>query len=109
MREALARADAIEAQPLAEIEAGRRELDFGASKPELRAELARRRLADFGALMMPGYERPTHVEVLCEHLERLERGEIGKLAIALPPRHSKSTHVARRCRAGGWADARRTG
>jgi predicted phage terminase large subunit-like protein len=58
-----------------------------------RDELARRHLADFGALMVPSYERARHVELLCEHLEALERGEIQRLVVSEPPRHSTSLHV----------------
>jgi predicted phage terminase large subunit-like protein len=69
-------------------------VDFSQLAPAIRVELARRRLADFGELMLPGYERPRHVELLCEHLEALERGDIQRLAVSEPPRHSKSLHVS---------------
>jgi predicted phage terminase large subunit-like protein len=69
-------------------------VDSAAVAPFARDELARRRLADFGSLMMPGYERPRHVEMLCEYLEALERGDIRRLVVEMPPRTSKSTHVS---------------
>src|SRR5690242_2675638 len=57
--------------------------------------LAREHLADYGRLLVSGYAEPPHVRALCEHLEALRRREIQKLAICLPPRHSKSLHTAR--------------
>jgi predicted phage terminase large subunit-like protein len=59
-----------------------------------RAELARRRLTDYAALVVPSYERAPHLELLCEHLEALERREINRLIVAMPPRHGKSLHVS---------------
>lgn len=35
-----------------------------------------------------------HIEVICEHLEAISSGEIRKLLINIPPRHSKSTIVS---------------
>ena len=35
-----------------------------------------------------------HIEVICEHLEAITAGEIRKLLINIPPRHSKSTIVS---------------
>jgi hypothetical protein len=62
--------------------------------PLARSELARRRLADFLALLLPSYERTAHLEVLADHLEALERREIRRLMVFMPPRHGKSLHVA---------------
>jgi hypothetical protein len=39
-------------------------------------ELARRRLGDFIASLEPSYERARHAQVLCEHLEAVECGDI---------------------------------
>jgi predicted phage terminase large subunit-like protein len=64
--------------------------------PVFRAELARRHLADFCALMDPRYEPAAHTDLLCEHLEAVERGELRRLMVFLPPRHSKTYHVAER-------------
>lgn len=64
-------------------------------------EIARRRLADFCALMDPGYVRAKHTDLLVSHLEALERREIQNLAVFMPPRHSKSYHVSERFLA--WA------
>ncbi len=35
-----------------------------------------------------------HIETICEHLEAITAGEIRKLLINIPPRHSKSTIVS---------------
>lgn len=35
-----------------------------------------------------------HIEVICEHLEAVSAGEIKRLLINIPPRHSKSTIVS---------------
>ncbi len=43
-----------------------------------------------GVQFMPSW----HIEVICEHLEAITSGEIRKLLINIPPRHSKSTIVS---------------
>ena len=35
-----------------------------------------------------------HIEVICEHLEAISSGDIRKLIVNIPPRHSKSTIVS---------------
>ena len=35
-----------------------------------------------------------HIEEICEHLEAVSAGDIRKLLINIPPRHSKSTIVS---------------
>lgn len=35
-----------------------------------------------------------HIEVICEHLEAITSGELRKLLVNIPPRHSKSTIVS---------------
>ncbi|HEY1654077.1 MAG TPA: hypothetical protein VGF86_03065, partial [Candidatus Tumulicola sp.] len=56
----------------------------------MRDELARRSLLDYCELMDPTYERARHLEVLAQHLEALERREIRRLIVSMPPRHGKS-------------------
>ena len=63
---------------------------------ELKAEAARRWLAPFCSLMDPSYSPARHTAVICSHLEALERGEITRLAMFMPPRHSKTYHVSQR-------------
>lgn len=40
--------------------------------------------------MMPGYERPAHIQRIADSLEALECGDINRLMILMPPRHGKS-------------------
>jgi predicted phage terminase large subunit-like protein len=56
----------------------------------VRQDLARRRLIDFCALTDPTYERARHLDLLASHLEALERRDINKLIVCMPPRHGKS-------------------
>src|SRR5688572_5469143 len=62
----------------------------------LRGELSRRCLGDFCERMDPPYERSRHADLLIEHLEAVERGEIKRRAVVMPPRHSKTYHVSER-------------
>jgi predicted phage terminase large subunit-like protein len=59
-----------------------------------REELARRRLADFIALLEPTDERARHTEAIGAHLEAIEAGEIERLMMFMPPRHGKTMHVS---------------
>lgn len=43
-----------------------------------------------------------HIEALCEHLEAISAGEIRRLLINIPPRHSKSTIVSVMWQAWEW-------
>lgn len=40
-----------------------------------------------------GWTVPEHVRLIAEHLDAVERGEIDRLAISMPPRHGKSETV----------------
>jgi len=57
---------------------------------------ARRSLLDFTAYTHPCWETGEHHKRICEHLEMVERGEIDRLMIFAPPRHSKSELASRR-------------
>jgi predicted phage terminase large subunit-like protein len=59
-----------------------------------KAALARRELVPFAELMDPRYERAAHIDLLCAKLEALERGEVDKIIVCMPPRHSKSKTAA---------------
>lgn len=68
---------------------------------ECRAEIARRDTAKASLLKYIEYTHPKWVTsayhaTICEHLEALERGEIEKLIINAPRRHSKSEIASRR-------------
>lgn len=67
-----------------------------ASQAIIRTELARRDLADFCALLDPSYEPAEHTARLCAELEAVERGEVLRLAVFMPPRHGKTLHVSER-------------
>lgn len=56
-----------------------------------RRDLARGRLIDFGRYTYRGFvAKPFHVAI-AQALEAVERGEITRLIISVPPRHGKST------------------
>src|SRR3990167_9052316 len=61
------------------------------AKRELaKRELARRHLLDFILYNFREYKVNWHHRVLIEKLEAVERGEIKRLMVFMPPRHSKS-------------------
>jgi predicted phage terminase large subunit-like protein len=41
--------------------------------------------------MEPGFEEPPHIKLLVDLLEQLERGEIRRLCVSMPPRFGKTT------------------
>jgi hypothetical protein len=53
-------------------------------------ELARRHLLDFVHYNFPSYDASWHHKVIIEKLEAVERGDILRLMLFLPPRHGKS-------------------
>ena len=59
-----------------------------------RRELARRRLTDFILFNFPQYKVNWHHRVLIEKLEQVERGELKRLIVTMPPRHGKSEIVS---------------
>lgn len=62
----------------------------------LEAECARQSLSDYARLCQPDtYEQPAQVSMLIDHLEAIERRDITRLIVEMPPRSSKSTHVSR--------------
>lgn len=54
------------------------------------AAKARLNLLDFCQLTFPGYQRADHLVRLAEKLEAVERGDITRLMVFMPPRHGKS-------------------
>lgn len=58
------------------------------------AEKARRHILDFTQFTFKKYRRPPHIELIAKALEAVERGEIKKLMIFMPPRHGKSELVS---------------
>lgn len=71
------------------------------SRQEAAAELLARRRARDGLLAFTGYTNPAYVaaphhRLIAEKLEAVERGEIKRLMICMPPRHGKSELASRR-------------
>ncbi len=48
------------------------------------------RLVSYAAYQWPGYRDAPHHRLIARHLEAIERGEITRLMITMPPRHGKS-------------------
>ena len=48
------------------------------------------RLAAYACYQWPGYKLASHHRLIARHLEAVERGEIKRLMITMPPRHGKS-------------------
>ncbi len=71
-------------------------LERAALAAAAREALARRSLEDFCARVDPTYIRGQHTRKLIDHLEALRAGEIEKLMVSMPPRHSKTYHVSER-------------
>lgn len=57
---------------------------------ELRTIRASRRFTDFAPLIYPRYENAAHLRILSEKLEAVERGDISRLIVTMPPRHGKT-------------------
>ena len=53
-------------------------------------ELGRRHLLDFIKYNFPTYQVNWHHRKITEALEKVERGEIKRLMVTMPPRHGKS-------------------
>lgn len=68
---------------------------FGAAEMEaLAASGARDRLLVYAVGQIPSYKTPPHIRLLAAKLEAVERGEIARLAVFMPPRHGKSNLVS---------------
>jgi len=57
---------------------------------------ARRSLLAFTDYTLPQYKRASHHELIAAKLEAVERGEIDRLMIFMPPRHGKSELASKR-------------
>jgi len=62
----------------------------------VRAAKARRALLAFTEFTNPQYQRARHHELIAAKLEAVERGEIDRLMLFLPPRHGKSELASKR-------------
>jgi predicted phage terminase large subunit-like protein len=63
---------------------------------ELKRREARRSLLSFTEYTNPLYQPAEHHRRICEKLEAVERGEIDRLMIFMPPRHGKSELASKR-------------
>lgn len=63
---------------------------------DVRATLARRSLLRFTEYTNPAYERANHHQRIADRLEAVERGEVDRLMIFMPPRHGKSELASKR-------------
>jgi predicted phage terminase large subunit-like protein len=63
---------------------------------EIQAERSRRSLGAFTSYTEPNYEDARHQAILDAHLEAVERGEIDRLMVFMPPRHGKSEKSSKR-------------
>ncbi len=61
-----------------------------AAQELLRRRQARANLIPFAEYTFPGFESVSHLKILADKLESLERGEITRLMVFMPPRHGKS-------------------
>ena len=62
----------------------------------LARELSQEGLIDFARYTLPGYEAAGHHRLISEKLEAVERGDIKRLMIFMPPRHGKSELASKR-------------
>lgn len=67
-----------------------------AAREVLRRRGARGRLIAFTEYTLDSYESAPHHRLIAERLEAVERGEIKRLMIFMPPRHGKSELASRR-------------
>ena len=57
-------------------------------------DFARTSLGAFSVMCFPKFEVADHHRLVFDKLEAMERGEISRLIISMPPRHSKSLIVS---------------
>lgn len=69
--------------------------DTEAKYIEWLAQRAPHRLSYFIEYMTPDEPPPTHIEMLCEYLEMIERREIMRLCVSMPPGHAKTKTCSR--------------
>lgn len=67
-----------------------------AARELLRRRAARNGLIDFARYTLPTYEEAAHHLMIAKRLEAVERGDIKRLMIFMPPRHGKSELASRR-------------
>lgn len=74
------------------------DISRGAKEDIVQAIAARatRRFEDFCCYVDHSYLVPPHLQLLCEELDKVERGETRHLMVFMPPRHGKSETTSRK-------------
>ena len=80
--------------PRSQTSNSRHSLSVKSAEELLRRQKARRGLLDFTQYTFKDYMVAPHLEQLAAKLEAVERGEIKRLIVVLPPRHGKSELVS---------------
>lgn len=57
---------------------------------QLIIDKAKESLLHYCKLINPNYKTPNHIKIIADRLSKVERGEIKRLIITIPPRHGKS-------------------
>lgn len=60
------------------------------------AAKATKRFEDFCCFVDSSYRVPTHLELLCRELDKVEKGKTKRLMVFMPPRHGKSETTSRK-------------
>jgi len=60
------------------------------------AEKSRRHFADFCRYSNKDYQTPSHIQNLIDKLEAIERGDLRRLMVFMPPRHGKSETISKK-------------
>ncbi len=71
-------------------------MQVGAAQELQKRRLARRNLLPFCQYTFPEYQTPSHLITLSEALEAIERGELKRLIVIMPPRQGKSEIISLR-------------
>ena len=71
-------------------------LELEALTKELKRRESQKSLLSFTSFTNPQYEAANHHRLIAEKLEAVERGEIDRLMIFMPPRHGKSELASKR-------------
>ncbi len=83
------RLDRVEARVRARVALRRAGVASGRALP--RVEEARDELLAFTRRLFPAYRPAGHQQRIAAHLEAVERGDLLRLIVVMPPRHGKST------------------
>lgn len=62
----------------------------------IEAEKARRHFKDYCMLIDRSYQQAAHLDLLIDELEKIERNEINRLMVFMPPRHGKTETTSKK-------------